>query len=105
MKECLRSEGKPAPPRPHRPDFLILSMIQSGPFDRISLVSSKAEAVLSVPEEAAGDKYTNAFEEIIDEGIVSMLGKLAQAFIPFKLTILIPPSLRMLPNSSASTLI
>jgi len=29
MKEYLRPEGKPAPPLPRRPDFLISSMIQS----------------------------------------------------------------------------
>ena len=38
MKLHLRPEGKPAPPRPRRPDFFIWSMIQSRPLSRMSLV-------------------------------------------------------------------
>ena len=38
MNEYLSPEGKPAPPRPRKPDFLISSMIQSGPMDKMSLV-------------------------------------------------------------------
>ena len=38
IKEYFRPEGKPAPPLPLRPDFLISSIIQSCPIARISLV-------------------------------------------------------------------
>jgi hypothetical protein len=38
MKLHLRPEGKPAPPRPRRPEVLMVSMIQESPLSRISFV-------------------------------------------------------------------
>lgn len=38
MKLYLRPEGNPAPPRPRSPEFLISSMIHSGPMRMSSFV-------------------------------------------------------------------
>ena len=42
MKDHLRPVGKPAPPRPRRPDAFISEMIQSLPFSMMALVPSQA---------------------------------------------------------------
>ena len=42
MNDHFSPVGKPAPPRPRRPEALISSMIQSRPFSMIALVPSQA---------------------------------------------------------------
>ena len=50
MNDHFSPVGKPAPPRPRRPDFFISSMIQSRPFSSRNLVPSQAPRIFAACE-------------------------------------------------------
>src|SRR5262245_65774756 len=58
MNDHLRPVGKPAPPRPRRPELLTSVMIQSWPFSISALVLSQAPRALAPSSLQSWKPYT-----------------------------------------------